>query len=138
MDREIAMECLYLIVDDKRLDMIESGLETKVYLALDPFWASIILGKPVLNRKCEVVGAIPAAEWEFDALKRRGGDIILEIWKGDLVIKNFRRVVFSGSSFYTKGKRVAFRIEGIIIGKGEPGCGDPENDGFIIKLGRRI
>ncbi len=137
------MKALYLILQRDIFCKIESGEVTELYLSINPYWSALLLGKPVLNRKCEVIGSIPAAEWEFNALTNRGGDVISEIWKGNLVVKNFERAVLSCQYWPVVSSRpsfikTTFRIKGIIVGKGRRDWGAPEENVFIIKLGDRV
>lgn len=118
------MNILYLPLNAKWYNMIESGEKKEEYREIKPYWQKRIL-------RCY------GTHWIYD-----DGTCIEEgprgcadcLWAGPRY-KKFDAVRFSYG--YTK-RTMTFEIESIGIGKGKPEWGAPEEDVFIIKLGNRI
>lgn len=103
------MKTLHLPLKAKWYEMIESGVKTEEYRIQSDYW---------FKRLTHFL------DDDFD------------ITKGDLVgIKHFDLVKFSYG--YTR-RTMTYEIESITIGKGKREWGAPEENVFIIKLGKRL
>lgn len=95
--------------------MIERGVKTEEYREIKPYWKQRLLK----YGNC----------WGNNSL-------MVETYnKGFLLFEKYDIVKFSYG--YTK-RTMAFEIKEIVIGKGNPEWGAPEEDVFIIKLGNRL
>lgn len=107
--------------------MIESGVKTEEYRDLSEYWISRLTrygddGK--LNGKLYA-----------DFLSTSPNVLKLNIECGIMKFAEFESVKFSYG--YTQ-RTMTFECKGITIGKGNIEWGAPDNDVFIIKLGKRI
>lgn len=102
------MKTLYLPLKKKWYEMIERGEKREEYREMKPYW---------WKRLIETRKTHPKSPVSCDSLKR------------------IDSVCFSYG--YTK-RRMTFECAGITIGRGHPEWGAPEEDVFIIKLGRRV
>ena len=119
------MKTLYLPLNAKWYEMIESGEKKEEYREIKPYWQKRLLycynhtwlsiDGLCINRGrrgCFDCDLSPEQQFvEFDAVRFSYG--------------------------YTK-RTMTFTIQYIGIGKGNPEWGAPEEDVFIIKLGKRI
>lgn len=114
------MKTLYLPLKKEWYEMIESGVKTEEYRALKPYWVKRLckdwvtrnLYVDCINHCCmECINARLYTVFQFDAIKFSYG--------------------------YTK-RTMTFECKEIAIGKGRKEWGAPDNDVFIIKLGKRI
>lgn len=108
-------------------EMIESGVKTEEYRDLSEYWISRLTrygddGK--LNGKLYA-----------NFLSTSPNVLKLNIDGGIMWFSEFESVKFSYG--YTK-RTMTFECKGITIGKGNIEWGAPDNDVFIIKLGKRI
>lgn len=131
------MKTLHLVLKHEWFDMIESGQKREEYRNLTPHWITRLVANPVFNKDGEIIDTKPVTRWTLEELERQHRDIVTELWTGHAVIKDFQRVQFRRG--YRQGARtMTFRIRGIIVGKGKPEWGAPEEKVFIIKLGKRV
>ena len=111
---------LYLPLKKEWYEMIESGVKTEEYREIKPYWIKRLCNNWVsgdtyvdcLNHCC--MNCIQT--WLFESFQ-------------------FEAVKFSYG--YTK-RTMTFECKGITIGRGRKEWGAPDNDVFIIKLGKRI
>ncbi len=127
---------LELVVKARWYDMIEAGVKEEEYREIKPYWIKRLVANPVFNSKNEIQYVKPVTDWTIQELERQGRNIVAELWKGTAVFKSYHYVKFHRG--YRKGHRtMTFRIKGIIVGKGNPDWGAPEENVFIIKLDRQ-
>ena len=113
-------------------NMIESGVKTEEYRELKPFWANRLLyfttlgvkeyWEPILEKARERV-----SKYNFETL-------------GNSLIKNYGTRGYTHIRFrygYTK-QTMLFELKELTIGRGKPEWGAPDDDVFILKLGKRI
>lgn len=113
-------------------NMIESGVKTEEYRELKPFWANRLLyfttlgvkeyWESVLKKALEM-----ATKYDFMTL-------------ADLLIKNYGTRGYTHIRFrygYTK-QTMLFELKELTIGRGKPEWGAPDDDVFILKLGKRV
>ena len=113
-------------------NMIESGVKTEEYRELKPFWANRLLyfttlgvkeyWEPILEKARERV-----AKYNFMTL-------------ANSLIKDYGTREYTHIRFrygYTK-KTMLFELSEITIGKGKPEWGAPDDEVFILKLGKRV
>lgn len=114
------MRTLYLPIQKKWYEMIESGVKTEEYREIKSYWINRLRDK---SFNCP-----DKACYNFDCEL----SCFLNYCKFD----RFERVVIS----YGYGKRImSFEIESITIGQGRTEWGAPaDKEVFIIKLGKRI
>ena len=119
---------LHLVLKKKWWDMIESGVKTEEYREIKQAWCSRLL-------EC-----YKSVDWctEKDSDGRFG--CIAHGWKCSAIhdiysIKHYKYVCFHKG--YT-ANTMTFEIERISVGKGKPEWGAPEEEVFIIKLGKRV
>lgn len=109
------MKTLSLPLKKEWYNMIESGVKTEEYREIKPYWKQRLLK----YGNC----------WGNNSL-------VVETYnKGFLLFEKYEIVKFSYG--YTK-RTMTFEIKEIVIGKGNPEWGAPNEDVFIIKLGERI
>lgn len=115
------MKILHLPLKAKWYDMIERGEKPEDYREIKPYWEKRLIDYKALK-----------ANYQAIALKR----YMLGIWTD--VCKAFPRgythVLLRRG--YTK-RTMLFGLDEIIMGKGNPDWGAPEEQVFIIKLGGR-
>ena len=119
------MKILHLPLKKEWYEMIESGVKTEEYRDLSGYWISRLTryGEGKLN------GRLYA-----NFLSTSPNVLKLNI-EGIMSIAKFDAVKFSYG--YTK-RTMTFECKGITIGKGKAEWGAPDNDVFIIKLGKRL
>lgn len=107
--------------------MIESGGKTEEYRDLSSYWISRLTR---YGRGEKLNGGLYA-----NFLSTSPHVLKLNIEGGIMRFTEFEAVKFSYG--YTK-RTMTFECKGITIGKGKPEWGAPDNDVFIIKLGKRV
>lgn len=124
------MKILHLPLKKEWYEMIESGEKKEEYRALSSYWVSRLIrnsnGEKINSRL--YLDFVVAYSTSFNLLK-------LDIKRDILNFVKFDNVQFSYG--YTK-RTMTFECKGIAIGKGHKEWGAPDNDVFIIKLGKRI
>lgn len=116
----LTMRTLFLPLKKEWYEMIESGVKTEEYREIKPYWIKRLCGNWVRNDKfvdclygccesCVAKGLLQT--FQYDCIEFRYG--------------------------YTK-RTMTFECKGITIGKGKKKWGAPDNDVFIIKLGKSI
>lgn len=118
---KMSMKTLHLPLIAKWYKMIESGEKTEEYREIKPYWEKRLVDYKAIKNDIQVI-----------AFKL----YVLNKWTDPTVeySKGFTHVRFSYG--YTK-RTMTFEIESIRIGKGKPEWGAPEQNVFIIKLGKR-
>lgn len=101
---------LHLPLKAKWYEMIESGVKTEEYRERKPYWNKRLTG---------VEHPLFSVRYGYRSANEKG----------------YTHVKFSYG--YTK-RTMVFEINDITIGKGRKEWGAPDNDVFIIKLGKRI
>ena len=113
-------------------NMIESGVKTEEYRELKGFWANRLLyfttlgvkeyWEPILEKARERV-----TKYNFMTL-------------GNSLIKDYGTRGYTHIRFrygYTK-RTMLFELKELTIGRGKPEWGAPDDDVFILKLGKRV
>lgn len=114
------MKILYLPLKKQWYEMIERGVKHEEYREQTPYWR---------RRLIECYGA-------FDWCNTRGlGGRLCGGCSVGTRFRHFDAVCFSYG--YTR-RRITFKCEGIMIGKGRTEWGAPDCETFIIKLGKRL
>ena len=109
------MKILYLPLKKEWYDMIESGAKTEEYREIKPYWTQRLLKY--------------GNTWGNYSLVKE------TYKKGFLLFEKYDAVSFSYG--YTK-RRMTFKVEDISIGKGKKEWGAPDEEVFIIKIGKLI
>lgn len=107
--------------------MIESGVKTEEYRDLSSYWISRLTR---YGRDEKLNGRLYAG-----FLSSSPHILRLNVEGGIMSFTRFEAVKFSYG--YTN-RTMTFECKGISIGKGRMEWGAPDNDVFIIKLGKRI
>lgn len=107
--------------------MIEAGIKTEEYREFKPYWVVRLLEWKVFTCRVERKRISVAEATEIC------GDHIEWLLAASFI--DYDAVCFSYG--YTK-RRMTFEYKGITIGRGRPEWGAPDEDVFIIKLGRRL
>ena len=114
------MKTLYLPLKKEWYEMIESGVKTEEYREIKPYW---------IKRLCN--------NWvNGDTYV----DCLYHCCMNCIQTRLFESFQFEAVKFsygYTK-RTMTFECKDITIGKGKKEWGAPDNDVFIIKLGKRI
>lgn len=107
-------------------EMIESLIKGEEYRGITAYW---------IPRLLEYANGIKIPRITANFLA--GHPEILGLWLGQgvIVFKKYTHVKFSYG--YTK-RTMTFEMESITIGKGKAEWGAPNEDVFIIKLGKRV
>ena len=113
-------------------NMIESGVKTEEYRELKPFWANRLLYFTTLGVK---------EYWEsiLEKARERVSKYNFETL-GNSLIKDYGTRGYTHIRFrygYTK-RTMLFELNEITIGKGKPEWGAPDDEVFILKLGKRV
>ena len=113
-------------------NMIESGVKTEEYRELKPFWANRLLYFTTLGVK---------EYWESVLKKAREMATKYNfITLSDSLIRDYGTRGYTHIRFrygYTK-QTMLFELNEITIGKGKPEWGAPDDEVFILKLGKRV
>ena len=112
--------------------MIESGVKTEEYRELKPYWCNRLLYTVPLGIKDYWESVLQKAH-EFCI--KHPFITLNKTLIGDYGTRGYTHVKFSYG--YTK-RTMTFELENISIGKGNKEWGAPDEDVFIIKLGKRI
>ena len=104
------MKILHLPLKKEWYEMIESGVKTEEYREIKPYWSKRLTG---------VEHPLFSVRHGYRSANQNG----------------YTHIKFSYG--YTK-RTMTFELERISIGKGKAEWGAPDNDVFIIKLGRRV
>ena len=123
------MRTLYLPLKKQWYEMIERGEKLEEYREFSRHWISRLME---WHYRDHWKGVVTKKIREFYAAKisYSYGD-----FKDKVRCKEYDAVCFSYG--YTK-RRMTFECAGIRIGSGRPEWGAPEDEVFIIKLGKRI
>lgn len=115
------MKILHLPLKKKWYEMIESGIKTEEYREIKPYWSKRFFKNfPVTWRMALNIGMISKNYAHL---------------YGKEFYPEHTHIKFSYG--YTK-RTMTFELEKITIGKGKPEWGAPNEDVFIIHLGKRI
>lgn len=116
------MKILHLPLKKEWYEMIESGIKTEEYREIKPYWEKRLIDYKALK-----------SDYKSLAVKR----YILNSWTDPCqrYPKGYTHVTFSYG--YTK-RTMTFEIKNIRIGKGRTDWGAPDEDVFIIELGKRV
>lgn len=118
---------LCLPLKKKWYEMIESGVKTEEYRDLSAYWISRLTR---YGDDEKLNGRLYA-----DFLSTSPNVLKLNIEAGIEKFADFDAIKFSYG--YTK-RTMTFECKGITISRGKAEWGAPDNDVFIIKLGKRI
>ena len=122
------MKTLHLPLKAKWYEMIESGVKTEEYREIKPYWAKRLC----ITRMQGIFSECENSECCECLLKDKVGlifsDPITFYQKYDIVTFRFG---------YTQ-KTMSYIIDDVVIGKGKPEWGAPNEEVFVIKLGKRI
>lgn len=110
--------------------MIERGEKLEEYREIKAYWICRLMKWRYLNERLHVIEE-PVTMAEAQAVIDEDGISYAE----SLFFQKFDAVCVSYG--YTK-RRMTFECKGITIGRGRKEWGAPDNDVFIIKLGKRI
>ena len=122
---------LHLSLKKEWYNMIESGVKTEEYREIKPYW---------LKRMLMVINFDHTHYEKIDDNCSQFYCKHIEHLKSDLSIGGFKPKHYDLVQFsygYTK-RNMTFELDSINIGKGNKEWGAPENDVFILKLGKRI
>lgn len=111
--------------------MIESGVKTEEYREIKPYW---------IKRLFEVIDFHHTHYEQIESECAKFYANHIELLKVDFQIGGFKAKDFTYIKFsygYTK-RTMTFECAGISVGKGRPEWGAPEEQVFIIKLGKRV
>lgn len=125
------MKILHLPLKAQWYEMIESGVKTEEYREIKPYWLKRLLKVIELDYT-----HYECLDDECIYFYMNNVDLIEEDWRlGGFQQTGYTHVKFSYG--YTK-RTMTFEIKSISIGKGKPEWGAPDENVFIIKLGRRL
>lgn len=123
---------LDLPLKKKWYEMIESGVKTEEYREIKPYWCNrllyyITLGikeywEPVLKRGHELIKQHSVFAFSKSLIKDYG-------------TRGYTHIRFRYG--YTN-RTMVYEIKELVIGKGKPEWGAPDEEVFIFKLGQRI
>ena len=131
-DLKMKKKILNLSLKKQWYEMIESGVKTEEYRELKPYWCNRLLYAVPLGIK---------DYWESVLQKAHKFCVknpfvtLNKTLIGEYGTRGYTHVKFSYG--YTK-RTMTFELENISIGKGNKDWGAPDEDVFIIKLGKRI
>ena len=117
---------LYLPLKAKWYEMIENGVKTEEYREIKAYW---------VQRLCVWSDGRKIGKSDAEFLASNISYLISAIEEGRILFVNCTYVKFSFG--YTK-RTMTFDVKGIVLGKGNPSWGAPNEIVFIIKLGRRV
>lgn len=106
-------------------EMIESGVKTEEYREITAYW---------IPRLLEYSGGSNIPRITANVLVSHPEILSLRLGQGVIDFKHYTHIKFSYG--YTK-RTMTFEYKGITIGKGKKEWGAPDEDVFIIKLGKR-
>ena len=117
---------LHLPLKKEWYEMIESGVKTEEYREIKPYW---------IKRLVEYADGLKIPEFMLEIYSEHITALKILLSDSKLEFIDFDFIKFSYG--YTK-RTMTFECKGISIGKGRKEWGAPDNDVFIIKLGKRI
>ena len=123
---------LHLVLKGKWFDMIANGTKKEEYRVIKPYWVRRLTAMRALRStydyqlKIKVIDTKNVEVIQADQFYQEEAHVLDTYY--DIVV--FHRG-------YTS-KWIAFKLEDIIIGKGDPKLGAPTEDCFIIKLGEQV
>lgn len=120
---------LYLVLKEKWYDMIESGEKTEEYRDITPYWYNRLLWDDDYDKK----------PWDKDVeLFVKNHKALDNALFAGCYRPKFNTVTFQ-RAYHRNPSRMTFRINSILIGKGNVKWGaESYKEYFIIKLGERI
>ncbi len=125
------MKTLDLPLKAKWYDMIESGEKKEEYREIKPFWYQRLYQR---KKEYSCAGKLSKSDAEYVCLPEHR-HILLDNGFKDNEFRPYTHVRFRYG--YTK-RTMLYEIESISIGKGNPDWGAPNEEVFIIKLGKMI
>lgn len=120
------MKILHLPLKAKWYEMIESLIKGDEYRGITSYW---------IQRLCVFSDGNRISKSEAEFLANNKTFLYSGIYEGNIEFIKFTHVKFSYG--YTK-RTMTFEVESLAIGDGKPEWGAPDEDIFIIKLGKRI
>lgn len=120
------MKILNLPLKKEWYEMIESGVKTEEYREIKPYW---------IKRLMAYKDGYKIPEFMLEVYSEHITNLKVLLSEDKLESIDFDSIKFSYG--YTK-RTMTFELERITIGKGRKEWGAPDNDVFIIKLGKRI
>ena len=120
------MKILHLPLKAQWYEMIESLIKGEEYRGTTAYW---------IPRLLEYANGSKIPRTIANVLVGHPTILGLRLGQGAIVFKKYTHVKFSYG--YTK-RTMTFEIESIRFGKGNPEWGAPDEDVFIIKLGKRL
>lgn len=121
---------LHLVLKGKWFDMIADGTKKEEYREIKPYWAKRLTTLSVHVDDSQLVVKVVDNDTIDVFVKSNGYHQVCHTLK-----EHYDTVIFHRG--YTS-KKIAFKLEDIIIGKGDSRLGAPNRDCFIIKLGEQI
>lgn len=123
---------LHLVLKGKWYDMIANGSKKEEYREIKPYWA----------RRLTAMRALRSA-YDYQLKVKVIDTKNVEVIQTDQFYHEEAHVLdtYHDTVVFQRGytaKKMAFKIEDIIIGKGDPKLGAPNGDCFIIKLGEQV
>lgn len=114
-------------------NLIESGVKTEEYREIKPYWCNRLLNREPLglNHWKTVLSTVFKVVEERKHVK--GALHHLLVWNYKL--RGYTHVRFRFG--YTK-RTMLFELNDIVVGKGNKELGAPDNEVFILKLGKRV
>lgn len=119
------MATLYLPLKKEWYEMIESGVKFEEYREIKPYW---------IKRLVKYADGYNIPEFMLEAYSEHITTLKILLSESRLEFIDFDFIKFSYG--YTK-RTMTFECKGITIGKGRKEWGAPDEDVFIIKLGKR-
>lgn len=117
---------LHLPLKAQWYEMIESGVKPEEYREIKAYW---------VQRLCIWPDGRKIGKSDAEFLASNISYLISAIYEGRIEFTDSTRVKFSFG--YTK-RTMTYKIEEIVLGKGNPAWGAPNEIVFIIKLGKRV
>lgn len=123
------MKTIDLVLKAEWYDMIASGEKREEYREIKPYWCRKIMTQR--GFKCPNKFSYGFSQSSFPQFMcRRTGTACIQPNSSGFTYVRFRRG-------YTT-EAMTFKVESVIIGKGNPEWGAPDYDVFIIRLGERV
>lgn len=123
---------LHLVLKGKWYDMIATGTKKEEYREIKPYWVRRLTTMRALRSTCDY-------QLKIKVIDTKNVEVIQtdQLYQEEAQVLDtyYDTVVFQRG--YTS-KKIAFKLEDIIIGKGDPKLGAPIEDCFIIKLGEQV
>lgn len=131
-DLKMEKKILNLSLKKEWYEMIESGVKTEEYRELKPYWCNRILYHCTLGIKEYWESVLQRA---LESVKKHTFLSLNKVLVHEYGTRGYTHVKFSYG--YTR-RTMTFEIDNISIGKGNKEWGAPDEEVFIIKLGKRI